>query len=76
MFYHGAALVPAQALAWLARATSLYIAAGVGATLICLAILAGLPHGNLKERIALRLPALRWLCRRGSDMDGDVYDRV
>ena len=76
MFYHGAALVPAQALAWLAHATNLYVAIAVGAALVCLAILAGLPHGNLRERIALRLPALRWLRRRGSDMNGDVYDRV
>ena len=76
MFYHGAALVPAQALAWVARATDLYVAASVGAALICLTILAGLPHGNLRERIALRLPAFRWLRRRGSDLNGDVYDRV
>ncbi|KAM5533995.1 hypothetical protein V8D89_012315 [Ganoderma adspersum] len=76
MFYHAAALVPAQALAWLARSTHIYVAIAVGATLVCLAILAGLPCGHLRQRIALRLPALRWLRRRDSAMNGDVYDRV
>ena len=79
MFYHAAALVPAQALAWVARATCIWAAVAIGV----LVVLAGLMHGKWSERyqrIALRFPILRRLRRRGadtdSDTDGDVYDRV
>ncbi|KAI1786741.1 hypothetical protein LXA43DRAFT_1184989 [Ganoderma leucocontextum] len=74
MFYHGAALVAAQALAWLARATHVYVAGA----LVVLVVLVSLPYGKWYESIALRLPVLRWWRRESADadMDGDVYDRV
>lgn len=79
MFYHAAALVPAQALAWVARATCIWAAVAISV----LVVLAGLMHGKWSERyqrIALHFPILRrrFWCGRSAhaDSDMDAYDQV